>query len=57
MGRATTFMRYAVGDPGKHVQSHVPTPLWKQVTRKAAVEGVSIKGAIHLALREWVARG
>lgn len=44
------------GDPGKRVDAHVPTALWKMLSQTAAREGLTIGYAAALALSEWARR-
>lgn len=47
-------MNFQSGDPGKRVDAHVPTPLWKKLREVAAKRDLTLGAAAHVALEEWV---
>lgn len=50
------MLRFRSGDPGKRVDTHLPTAAWKQLREAAARNGVTIGHAAALALIEWAER-
>lgn len=50
----TVLPDFKAGDPGKHVQTLVPTPEWKAFSKAAGDRGVSISLMTRLALRQYI---
>lgn len=63
MGRAraveivseTPLPPFRSGDPGKHVQTLLPTPEWKTLTKEANRRGVSLSLMLRVAIRHHMA--
>lgn len=46
------LLEFEVGDPGKHVQTLIPAPEWKELTKQAQMRGISLSLMTRIALRQ-----
>lgn len=48
----TALAPFRAGDPGKHIQTLLPTPEWKALVRAAERRGVSLSLMLRVAARQ-----
>lgn len=52
---STPLAEFVAGDPGKHVQTLIPTPEWKALAKEASQRGVSLSLMMRIAARQHIA--
>jgi hypothetical protein len=48
----TMLADFQPGDPGKHVQTLIPTPEWKALKKYAEFSGCSLSLIVRIAIRQ-----
>lgn len=51
----TDLAPFRHGDPGKHIQTIVPTPEWKDIAKACARRGISLSLFLRVAARQHLA--
>lgn len=51
----TALAPFRPNDPGKHIQTCVPTPEWKNIAKACADRGISLSLFLRIAARQHLA--